>query len=126
MHKIMIVDDDPNIRAVLRFGLERSAYAVQIARDGVEALNMALPEPPDLIILDLMLPKMDGFEVLRNLKSNRPTADIPVIVLTARATHACRDMSRALGAAEFVSKPFRLRHLVAEIGTLLSESPGIA
>ena len=123
MHKIMVVDDDANIRAVLKLRLERSGYAVQMARTGMEALSVVLPNPPDLIILDLLLPKIDGFEVLRNLKSNRLTADIPVIILTARATPACRNRSYTLGAARFFTKPFSPRKLVAEIENLLGESP---
>ena len=124
MPKIMVIDDDANIRAVLKLRLERSAYAVQMVRDGTEALSMVLPNPPDLIILDLLLPKIDGFEVLRNLKSNRLTASIPVIILTARATAACRNKSYTLGASRFFAKPFSPRKLVAEMETLLSESPG--
>jgi len=123
MRKIMVVDDDANIRAVLKLRLERSGYTVQIARDGTEALSMVLPNPPDLIILDLLLPKIGGFEVLRNLKSNRLTADIPVIILTARVTPSSRNRSYTLGAAGFLAKPFSPRKLVAEIENLLSESP---
>ena len=126
MRKIMVIDDDANIRAVLKLRLERSAYAVQMARDGTEALSMVLPNPPDLIILDLLLPKIDGFEVLRNLKSNRLTADIPVIILTARVNPTSRNRSYALGAARFLAKPFSPRKLVAEIEILLSESPDTA
>ena len=123
MRKIMVVDDDANIRAVLKLRLERSVYAVQMARNGTEALSVVLPNPPDLIILDLLLPELDGFEVLRSLKSNRLTADIPVIILTARATQACRNKSYASGAARFFAKPFSPRKLVAEIENLLGESP---
>jgi len=123
LHKILVVDDDANIRAVLKLRLERSAYAVQMAKDGAEALRIALLDSPELIILDLILPKMDGFEVLRNLKSNRLTADIPVIILTAKANPACRNRSYTLGAARFLSKPFSPRKLVAEIDNLLGEPP---
>jgi len=123
MRKIMVIDDDANIRSVLTLRLERSGYAVQMARNGLEALSVVLPNPPDLIILDLLLPKIAGFEVLRNLKSNRLTADIPVIILTAMTTPACRNESYALGAARFLAKPFSPRNLVAEIENLLGESP---
>ncbi len=122
MRKIMVIDDDANIRAVLKLRLERSAYAVQMARDGTEALSIVLPNPPDLIILDLLLPKIDGFEVLRNLKSNRLTAHIPVMILTARATPACRNKSYTLGASRFFAKPFSPRKLVAEMEKLLGKS----
>ena len=123
MRKIMVVDDDANIRAVLKLRLERSGFALQMARNGTEALSVVLPNPPDLIILDLLLPKIDGFEVLRNLESNRLTADIPIIILTAKATPACLNESYTLGAARFFAKPFSPRKLVAEIENLLSESP---
>lgn len=121
MHQIMIVDDDAHIRAALKLRLEREAYRVRLARDGAEALEMSFPDPPDLIILELVLPKMDGLQVLRRLKSSRLTDKIPVIILTARPTSAFRDRSYALGATDFLSKPVSLRKLVAEIRALLAK-----
>jgi len=123
MYRILVVDDDPNIRAALKFRLERSALSVTIARDGVEALSMVQIDPPHLMLLDLMLPEIDGFEVLRRLKADQSTRDISVIVLTAKANRACRDRSYALGADAFVSKPFSPRRLVAQILALLGEEP---
>ena len=122
MHQIMVADDDAHIRAALKLRLEREAYRVRLARDGAEALEMSLPDPPDLIILELVLPKIDGLQVLRRLKSNRLTRDIPVIILTARPTSAFRDRSYALGATDFLSKPVSLRKLVAQIRALLTKS----
>ena len=122
MYQIMVADDDAHIRAALKLRLEREAYRVRLARDGAEALEMSLPDPPDLIILELVLPKIDGLQVLRRLKSNRLTKDIPVIILTARPTSAFRDRSYALGATDFLSKPVSLRKLVAQIRALLAKS----
>ena len=121
MHQIMVVDDDAHIRAALKLRLEREAYRVRLARDGAEALELTVLDPPDLIILELVLPKVDGLQVLRNLKSSQLTENIPVIILTARPTSAFRERSYALGATDFLSKPVSLRKLVAEIRTLLAK-----
>jgi len=121
MHRIMVADNDAHIRAALKLRLEREAYRVSLAKDGNEALDKSLPDPPDLIILELMLPKVDGLQVLRQLRSSRVTADVPVIILTARPTRAFRDRSYAMGATGFLAKPVSLRGLVAEINTLLGK-----
>ena len=120
--KIMIVDDEVNIRTALKYRLKKEGYSVLLAVDGLEALDKVALERPDLIILDLMLPRMDGYEVLKRLKGDPRTADIPVIVLTARGEKEDRARSLELGAASFMAKPFSPRQLVAEVKRALGDA----
>jgi len=120
--KIMIVDDEVNIRTALKYRLKKEGYSVLLAVDGLEALDKVALERPDLIILDLMLPRMDGYEVLKRLKGDPQTADIPVIVLTARGEKEDRARSLELGAASFMAKPFSPRQLVAEVKRALGDA----
>ncbi|HIC94297.1 MAG TPA: response regulator [Anaerolineae bacterium] len=118
----MIVDDEVNIRTALKYRLKKEGYSVLLAVDGLEALDKVASERPDLIILDLMLPRMDGYQVLERLKGDPRTADIPVIVLTARGGRGDRARSLELGAASFVAKPFSPRQLVAEVKRALGDA----
>jgi len=102
--------------------LKKEGYSVLLAVDGLEALDKVALERPDLIILDLMLPRMDGYEVLKRLKGDPRTADIPVIVLTARGEKEDRARSLELGAASFMAKPFSPRQLVAEVKRALGDA----
>ncbi len=115
MKRILVVDDDANICSILKYKLEKEGYEVLLASDGFSTLEKARAERPDLIILDIMMPKMDGFETLRRLKSDSKTLPIPVIVLTVLRGEANRVRSRELGAVGFISKPFSLRKLVSEV-----------
>ena len=119
--KIMIVDDEVNIRTALKYRLKKEGYSVLLAVDGLEALDKVALERPDLIILDLMLPRMDGYEVLERLKGDPRTADIPVIILTARGEKEDRARSLESGAASFMAKPFSPRQLVAEVKRALGD-----
>jgi DNA-binding response OmpR family regulator len=116
MTKILIVDDEPPIIQVLDYNLRRADYEVVIARDGEEALTRARQEQPDLIILDLMLPKLDGAEVFRILRRER---DVPVIMLTARDGEVDRIVGLELGADDYVVKPFSVRELLARVKNVL-------
>ncbi|MFP4343933.1 MAG: response regulator [Anaerolineales bacterium] len=116
MTKILIVDDEPPIIEVLNYNLRRADYEVVIARDGQEALTQARQEQPDLIILDLMLPKLDGAEVFRILRRER---DVPVIMLTARDGEVDRIVGLELGADDYVVKPFSVRELLARVKNVL-------
>ncbi len=120
MPTIMVVDDDANIRAVLKYRFEREHYTVQVATNGLEALEKVGTQQPDLIILDLMMPEMDGIQFLSLLRNNPQTQRVPVIVLTAlgRTPHYY-ERTRELGAAAFVVKPFSPRHLVQEVRNAL-------
>lgn len=115
-HTILVVDDEPSIVDVLTYNLEKSHYRVLIARDGIEALKMAQENAPDLIILDLMLPGMDGLEVCRAL---RKEGDVPIIMLTARDEEVDRVVGLELGADDYVVKPFSVRELLARVKTVL-------
>ena len=117
--RIMVVDDDLNIQLVLKYRLEREGYHVLLAGDGVDALEKVKAEKPDLIILDLTMPRMDGFGFLEEIRGNGRTNSVPVIVLTAYGYESNRARSLELGAVEFVVKPFSPRQLVAEIWKIL-------
>lgn len=113
---ILVVDDEPPIVDLLVYNLERAHYRVLVARDGLEALRIARREQPDLIVLDLMLPGLDGLDVCREL---RKTQDVPVIMLTARDAEVDRVVGLELGADDYVVKPFSVRELLARIKTVL-------
>jgi two-component system response regulator VicR len=114
--RILVVDDEPPIVDVLVYNLQRANYEVIVARDGKEALTKALQEEPDLIILDLMLPHLDGLEVCRALRRER---DVPIIMLTARDSEVDRVVGLELGADDYVVKPFSVRELMARVGSVL-------
>ena len=109
--KILVVDDDRNLLKLFKYVLEKDGFAVITAMDGESGLELALVERPDLIMLDLKMPKLDGIEVLRKLKADPLTAAIPVVVITASAQKA--DAERALqeGAVGYLVKPFRIAEL---------------
>jgi len=114
--RILIVDDEPPIVDMLAYNLQRANYEVIIARDGQEALDIARQEEPDLIILDLMLPRLDGLEVCRALRKER---DVPIIMLTARDGEVDRVVGLELGADDYVVKPFSVRELMARVKSVL-------
>jgi DNA-binding response OmpR family regulator len=114
--KVLIVDDEPPIVDMLAYNLKRANYEVLIARDGEEALEQARREQPDLIILDLMLPRLDGLEVCRALRRER---DVPIIMLTARDAEVDRVVGLELGADDYVVKPFSVRELMARVKSVL-------
>jgi two-component system response regulator VicR len=114
--KILVVDDEPPIVEMLAYNLKRNNYEVVIARDGEEALLQARREQPDLIVLDLMLPRIDGLEVCRALRRER---DVPIIMLTARDSEVDRVVGLELGADDYVVKPFSVRELMARVKNVL-------
>jgi DNA-binding response OmpR family regulator len=114
--RILVVDDEPPIVDMLAYNLERANFEVVVARDGEEALAKAHQEQPDLIILDLMLPRLDGLEVCRALRRER---DVPIIMLTARDSEVDRVVGLELGADDYVAKPFSVRELMARVKTVL-------
>ncbi|MHC1717272.1 MAG: response regulator [Acidaminococcaceae bacterium] len=120
--KVLVVDDEDNIRMLVRFNLEKAGYEVCEAADGHKAIEMALDLLPDIVILDLMLPGIDGLEVCRNLKRNPRTAALPIIMLTAKSDEIDRVIGLELGADDYMTKPFSQRELVARIKAVLRRS----
>jgi DNA-binding response OmpR family regulator len=118
--KILVVDDEPDIVELLEFNLKAEGYEVITARTGLEALDRARTALPDLIVLDLMLPELDGVAVSEILHSLPSTALIPVIMLTAWKTEISRMIGLATGADDYVTKPFSPRDLVTRIKSALS------
>ena len=116
MHKILVVDDEKPITDLLVYNLERNGYRVVVARDGRTALQLARAEQPDLVILDLMLPGLDGLEVCRQLRRD---GTVPIIMLTARDEEVDRVVGLELGADDYVTKPFSVRELIARIKAVL-------
>jgi two-component system response regulator MprA len=113
---ILVVDDDPEIVSLVRRGLAYEGYTVETASDGVEALAMAREKEPDLVILDLMLPGLDGIEVARRLRQG---SDVPVLMLTAKGTVADKVLGLESGADDYLVKPFALDELLARVKALL-------
>ena len=118
--KILVVDDEQSIRELLEFNLKKNGYETLTAADGREALQKA--EGTDLILLDLMLPEIDSIEVCRRLKTAARTADIPIIMLTAKAEEVDRIIGLEMGADDYVAKPFSMRELMARIKAVLRRS----
>jgi two-component system alkaline phosphatase synthesis response regulator PhoP len=106
MGRVLVVDDEPDVLLLCRLNLQQRGHEVMEAPDGAGALRAAREQRPDVIVLDLMLPGMDGYEVLEALHGDPGTARIPVVVLTAKSLRADRERSRDLGAAAFLTKPF--------------------
>jgi two-component system alkaline phosphatase synthesis response regulator PhoP len=117
--KILAVDDEKNIVELIRMNLERSGFQVIPAYTGKEAIIKTMDLDPDLILLDLMLPDIDGFEVCRTIKLNEKTKDIPIIMITAKSEEADKVIGLGLGADDYVTKPFGIRELEARIKTVL-------
>jgi DNA-binding response OmpR family regulator len=118
--KILIVDDEPELTKVMQARLAAHSYEIISAENGLKALEQAKAESPDLILLDVMMPKMHGLDVLRNLKNNPETEGIPVIMLTAKDDKESVIKARSLGAKEYISKPFNLEALLDAVRRHLS------
>jgi DNA-binding response OmpR family regulator len=103
---VLVADDDPDILALVRFRLERDGYEVLSAPDGETALDLAMARTPDLAVLDVMMPRLDGYEVTRRLREHGPTTTIPIILLTARVQEPDLERGFAAGADDYVTKPF--------------------
>jgi len=115
--RILIVEDEPNMVAGLRDNFEYEGYEVLSASDGAEGLRRALNDAPDLVILDVMMPRMSGLDVCKQLKAKRPS--LPVIMLTARGQEVDKVVGLELGADDYVTKPFSIRELLARIKAVL-------
>ncbi len=121
MAKILIVDDDEAIRLVLRTYLSKDGHAIGMAVDGMEALDKVPSFKPDLILLDINMPKMSGFEVLKRLKENPATSGIPVFIMTALGQEVNIKRGYQLGAEEYITKPSNIAHLKLRINKFLEK-----
>ena len=117
--KILIVEDEEDIAELLRHNLARERFEASVARDGEEALKLIARDPPSLVLLDLMLPGMDGLAVCRALKSSPATAAIPVVMLTARGEESDIVAGLELGADDYITKPFSMKVLLARVKAVL-------
>jgi len=120
--RILVIEDEPDILELAAFNLQQAGFAVERAADGETGLRQAAADPPDLVVLDLMLPGIDGFEVCRLLKQDEATRRIPVLMLTARAEEVDRIVGLELGADDYVVKPFSPRELILRIKAILRRS----
>ena len=117
--QILVVDDDKSIVKVVRSYLEQAGYAVQTAYDGESALHALRSEKPDLVVLDLMLPDRDGWEITRLIRSDATLGAMPIIMLTARVEDTDKIVGLELGADDYITKPFNAREIVARVRALL-------
>lgn len=117
--QILIIEDDKHISKLVKYNLEKAGYDCTVADDGEEALGILAKERPDLIILDIMLPKMDGFELCRAIKQDVKLKNIPIIMLTAKGEEVDRIVGLELGADDYVVKPFSPRELILRIKAIL-------
>jgi DNA-binding response OmpR family regulator len=117
---LLVADDDEDILMLVQLRLSRSGYEVVVARDGEEALRLAREKQPDLAVLDWMMPKASGLEVLRAIRADAETHDIPVVLLTARASEADIQEGLDAGADDYIAKPFSPQELAARIQVILA------
>ncbi len=118
---ILIADDEPNIVISLEYLLQREGYRVLVARDGQEALDTLQRTPPDLVLLDIMLPRLSGYEVCQKIRENPDWAGIRIVMLTAKGRDVEMSKGLALGADAYITKPFSTKDLVAQIRAQLEE-----
>ncbi|MDH4227854.1 MAG: response regulator transcription factor [Deltaproteobacteria bacterium] len=121
---ILVVDDEADILRLLSFNLEKAGFSVIKAADGPEALKLAAKKKPDLVLLDIMLPDMEGTEVLKRLKANAQTAAMPVLMLTAKGEEVDRILGFELGAEDYITKPFSPREVVLRVKAVLKRGQG--
>ncbi len=118
-HKILVVEDEPDLLDLVVWNLKKEGFQAVRAGTGEQALDLARDERPDLILLDLMMPGLDGLEVCRRLKANEATASIPVVMVTARAEESDAVVGLSVGADDYVKKPFGVKELVARVRAVL-------
>jgi DNA-binding response OmpR family regulator len=118
---VLIADDEPNIVISLEYLLEHDGYQVQVARDGQEALDAIARQPPDLLLLDVMLPRVSGFDVCQKIRENPAWQHIRVVILSAKGREVEMSKGLALGAHAYITKPFSTKELLAEIRAQLGD-----
>ncbi len=120
--KILVVDDEVDLVETVRFPLEMEGFSVLVSYNGEDALNQARKEKPDLIILDLMLPKLDGYKVCRLLKFDERYKHIPILMLTAKTQEKDKILGKETGADEYITKPFEMNYLMEKVKAYLNKS----
>jgi len=118
-HKILVVDDEPNIVISLEFLMKQAGFEVRAVEDGEAALAAIAQDPPDLVLLDVMMPKKDGYEVCQTVRANPDWKAVKIIMLTAKGRDVEREKGLALGADDYITKPFATRDLVEKVRELL-------
>ena len=122
MKKILVVDDDPTLRTILTRFLSKNGYIVKVASSGIEALTVFAQDPPDLVVSDVMMPKMNGLEFCRHLRASRSGQLVPFIFLSAKGELEDRIKGHSMGADDYLAKPFEPRELIAKIESQLERS----
>ncbi|MCB2288222.1 response regulator transcription factor [Clostridium sp. CS001] len=120
--KILVVDDEEHIQELIRFNLEKNGYKVICAANGVDAIKMAKEQLPQLMLLDLMLPGMDGLDVCKEIRKDSSMSNMPIIMITAKGEEIDKIIGLELGADDYITKPFSVRELVARIKAILRRS----
>ncbi len=116
---VLVVDDEPNIVLSLEFIMKQAGFEVRVARDGDEALGAIEASPPDLVLLDVMMPNRDGYDVCQTIRANPAWTDIHIIMLTAKGRDIEREKGMALGADDYITKPFSTREVIARVEQFL-------
>lgn len=125
MPRILIVDDEPNIVLALELLMKREGYEIRSVDDGEKAVEAAAAFRPDLILLDVMMPKMDGYEVCQRIRSDASLKDMTIVMLTAKGREVEREKGLALGADLYITKPFSTREVVRKVKELLAPMSGV-
>jgi DNA-binding response OmpR family regulator len=120
--RVLAVDDEPHILKLIAFSLRAHGFEVLEATDGLSAVDVALAEQPDLILLDVMMPALDGYEACRRIKANSATSDIPIFMLTAKAQASEQTTGIEAGAVDYICKPFTPKDLVARVEQFFAET----
>jgi DNA-binding response OmpR family regulator len=124
MPRILIVDDEPNLVLALEHLMKKEGYGIRVASDGELAVAAAGEYQPDLILLDIMMPKMDGYEVCQRIRANPALRDVAIIMLTAKGREVEREKGLALGADLYITKPFSTREVVQKVKEILAAKSG--
>lgn len=117
--KVLVIEDDYGIQELLRYNLEKNGFQVIISGDGDEGYRLILEAEPDIVLLDLMIPGMDGLELCKKIRTNLPTKDIPIIMVTAKGEEVDKILGLELGADDYITKPFSVKELIARIKTVM-------
>jgi len=121
---ILVVDDEPNIVLSLEFLMQQAGFEVRVARDGEQALAAMREKTPDLVLLDVMMPRVDGYGVCKAVRANPAWRDVRIVMLTAKGRELEREKGIALGADDYITKPFSTREVVGRVRELLGIAPG--